>query len=423
MNVIISGIAILILFASLCLISLAIYRQFLLIIFTNQLHENNKEILRLRVSHLSDPVNKLKEKANETAWSGYRKFVLKGKVLEAEGICSFYFAPHDKKPLPPFIPGQYLTFRINIPGITKNVVRCYSLSDSPNHPDYYRVTIKRIDPPADDPKGKPGLISNHFHKVLQAEDIVDVKAPTGHFYLNTDHARPVVLIGGGIGVTPMISMINYLVNSGTTREVWFFYGVRNSTEHIMIDYINEIAKVNPNIHLHVCYSHRLEIDAQNKYHHHEERISVELFKKVLPANNYEFYICGPPPMMEAITRDLKEWDVPEDKINFEAFGPSTVRRIVPEDVTKMAQTKGIAVKFTRSGLSLKWDGVSSSLLDFAEKADILMDSGCRAGNCGSCSIAIRSGEVEYLSPPGVNVDKGMCLTCISIPKSDLILDA
>ena len=131
----------------------------------------------------------------------------------------------------------------------------------------------------------------------------------------------------------------------------------------------------------------------------------------------------PPPMMEAITHDLKEWNVPEEKINFEAFGPSTVRRIVPDEVTKLAHTTGIAVKFARSGLSLKWDGVSPSLLDFAENADISIDSGCRAGNCGSCNIAIRSGEVEYLSPPGVNVDKGTCLTCISVPKSDLILDA
>lgn len=423
MNVIISGIAVLVLLASLCFIALAMYRQFLLIINTNQLHTYNKVILGIRVSQLSDPVNKLKDKANETAWSGYRKFVLKEKVLEADGICSFYFAPHDKKPLPPFIPGQYLTFRINIPGITKTVVRCYSLSDSPNHPDYYRVTIKRIDPPPDKPRGKPGLISNHFHKILKAEDIVDVKAPSGHFYLDTDHVRPVVFVGGGIGVTPMLSMINYLVNSGTKREVWFFYGVRNSKDHIMMDYINEIDKENPNIHLHVCYSHRLETDALNKHYHHDERISVELFKKVLPANNYEFYICGPPPMMEAITHDLKEWNVPEEKINFEAFGPSTVRRIVPDEVTKLAHTTGIAVKFARSGLSLKWDGVSPSLLDFAENADISIDSGCRAGNCGSCNIAIRSGEVEYLSPPGVNVDKGTCLTCISVPKSDLILDA
>ena len=356
------------------------------------------------------------------AWSGVRKFVLQGKVLECEGVCSFYYAPHDGQPLPPFLPGQYLTFQLNIPGVAKPVTRCYSLSDSPNHPDYYRVTVKQIPPPRNAPDAPPGLVSGYFHQQLQAADIVDVKAPGGHFYLDVEHPGQVVLIGGGIGLTPALSMLNYIVASGSARETWMFYGIRNGTEHVMKDHIQQIADQHENIHLHVCYSNPDDVDHAGVDYHHAERVTVDLFKRLLPSNNYDYYMCGPGPMMDSVTIDLAAWGVPKSKIHFEAFGPATVKRVSHAD-TETIGASGFKISFSRSNKELKWDGISGSILEFAEANDIEMDSGCRAGNCGTCITAIRSGSVEYLSEPGAPIEDGSCLTCISIPKSPITLDA
>ena len=88
--------------------------------------------------------------SSEFSWPGYRKFTVQRKVPEGGGVCSFYLAPHDGKPLPSFKPGQFLTFNLHFQGggrdAEKEVVRCYSLSDSSGHADYYRVSIKKVPP-------------------------------------------------------------------------------------------------------------------------------------------------------------------------------------------------------------------------------------------------------------------------------------
>ena len=388
----------------------------------NRQHALERELLTARIAQVSSPLTKLTRNASEGAWAGVRKFKLLGKVLECESICSFYFGPHDGKPLPPFLPGQYLTFQLNIPGQARTTTRCYSLSDSPDHPDYYRITVKRIPPPRDDPEKPPGLVSSFLHHELQPEAIVDVKAPSGHFHLDVEHHGPVVLIGGGIGITPVLSMLNHITQSGSTRETHLFYGVRNSREHIQRDYLKSVANEHENVHLHVCYSDPLPEDKEGDDYEYAERVSVDLFKRVLPSSNYDYYICGPAPMMDTVTADLKTWGVPDSKVHFEAFGPATVKR-VGKAADESATFVGVQVKFTRSGKTLAWDGASPSLLDFAEANGIPMDSGCRAGNCGTCVTAVREGEVEYLSEPGATVENGTCLTCISIPKTPLSIDA
>src|SRR2546428_17383 len=161
---------------------------------------------------------------SKLVWNGYRKFTLAKKVPECEDVISFYLAPHDGKPLPPFRPGQYLTFQLNIPGSTKPVIRCYSLSDGPSHPDRYRVTIKKALPPPDQPQAPLGMASSFFCERLKEGDILDVKAPGGNFCLELASEKPVVLISGGVGITPMLSMLNAIVESGSKREVWFFFG-------------------------------------------------------------------------------------------------------------------------------------------------------------------------------------------------------
>ena len=389
-----------------------------------QLHEDERAMLRARLDLIATPVAKVAAEKSQAAWSGFRKFRVEGKVLEAESCCSFYLAPHDGRPLPAFLPGQYLTFRLQIPEQPREMTRCYSLSDSPDHPDYYRVTIKRIPPPPKSTDVPPGLVSSHFHDRLQVGDIVDVKAPSGHFHLDVNSRTPVVLIGGGIGVTPALSMLNYLIAAPGKREVWFFYGVRNGREHVLKDHLREIAEQNPQVHLVLCYSDPLPGEEPEKDYSFGERVSVDLFKRVLEVNNFDFYICGPPPMMESLVKGLSEWGVPEERINFEAFGPASVKKIAKAESAQMADTAGVEVSFVRAGKTVPWSNSTGSLLELAEAHGIRIDSGCRAGSCGTCVTAIRDGQVDYPSgKPDFDIEKGSCLACVAVPKGALSLDA
>ncbi|MGB0713392.1 MAG: 2Fe-2S iron-sulfur cluster-binding protein [Gammaproteobacteria bacterium] len=380
-----------------------------------------QQLLGTRIEQASSPLGQLAG-GHGPAWSGLRKFIVKAKVLEADSICSFYLAPHDGQPLPPFFPGQFLTFQLELPENRGTLTRCYSLSDAPVHPEYYRVTIKRIPPPGDKPELPPGKGSSHFHDDLREGQVINVKAPSGHFYLDVESDKPVVLIGGGIGLTPVLSMLNYLCHQNSEREIWFFYGVRNSSEHVMKEFIAQQAKDHPNVKLKICYSDPLDGDEEGEDFQHAERVSVDLFKRVLPSHNYSFYICGPPPMMASLTEGLGEWGVPEADVHFEAFGPASVKKVAhSEEESKVHE--GLEVKFARSGKTLVWDGASASLLEFAESNGLNLDCGCRAGGCGSCATAIQAGSVEYVTEPDADVEKGHCLTCVSIPKTALTLDA
>jgi ferredoxin-NADP reductase len=227
-------------------------------------------------------------------WEGWRKFVVQRKVQECRDTCSFYLAAYDKKPLPPFLPGQYLTFRLPIPGEPRPIVRCYSLSDSPR-PEYYRVTIKKVPPPAGKPDCRPGLASSFFHDQLKEGDVLDVQAPRGQFTLDLARPAPVALIAGGVGLTPLLCMANALATRGMSRETWLFYGVRNRGDHVMKDHLRQLARQYPQFHLRVCYSNPTAEDVQGTDYDHGQRVSLDLLKADLPSNNYEFYVCGPPP--------------------------------------------------------------------------------------------------------------------------------
>ena len=360
----------------------------------------------------------------EKGWNGYRKFEVHRKVQEVEGVHSFYLTPHDGKPPVPFYPGQYLTFGLKIPSEQNTVVRCYSLSDSARQEDHYRITVKKIPPPPDLPDGAPGLSSSFFNDVVKEGDIIDVQAPSGHFYLPPDQEKPVVLIGGGIGVTPVLSMLNTLCDAGNNREVWFFLGVRDSSEHIMKDHLERLAKEFSSLHLNVCYSQPLESDALGRDYQTEGFVSVKLFKELMPSNNYDFFVCGPPPMMNSLTADLYEWGVPKEQVHFEAFGKATVTNAVKNDPEEHASDKVASeITFTRTGKTIEWTSVAGTILDLAEANGIPLDCACRSGSCGTCITAIKEGVVENLVEPGFTPEEGSCLACISAPVGKLVLDA
>lgn len=363
---------------------------------------------------------------SDLAWKGFKEFIVRRRETEDENnaVCSFYLVPADGKALPTFSAGQFLTFKLKIEDPNshelKSVVRCYSLSDAPRS-DYYRVSIKRIPAPANESDVPPGVSSSFFHDHVQEGSRLLVKAPSGHFHLMEDEPLPIVLIGGGIGITPMLSILHTVLESGINREIWLYYGVSNGDEHIMKEHLQTLASTHNNFHLHVCYSAPNEIDMEGVDYQHNSRVDIALLRVTLKLMRYQFYVCGPKPMMESLVPGLEDWGVDSDDIYYESFGPASL--IKHEKVAPMGNVQFITVTFSRSGKSIPWNLSADSLLEFAEANDIEVYSGCRAGSCGSCQTAINAGEVDYSQEPDADVAAGHCLLCICTPKSDLTLDA
>jgi uncharacterized protein len=351
-------------------------------------------------------------------WSGWRKFRVAAIVDEAQDVKSFYFTPEDGQPLALFAPGQYLTFRLPIAGDSAPLVRCYSLSDRPRE-DYFRVTVKRVPAPAAQPGALPGRGSNYFHDHVHVGDVLDVRAPAGTFLIDPASTEPIVLLGAGIGVTPLLSMLEAIVRTGQKREVHVLFGFRNGGEHPFKDRLAAICADNPQIRLHLSYSSPTHTDVEYRDYNHRGRIELQRVREVLPSNNFRFYLCGPGALMESLVPALWDWGVPESHVHFEAFGPASVRSATHGQ----RQTQPCEVHFERSGRTATWDGSLASLLEFGEAAGVKLPSGCRAGSCGECMLAIRGGSIATVKQPGIPVPAGQCLTCISVPTGELVLDA
>lgn len=251
--------------------------------------------------------------------------------------------------------------------------------------------------------------------------MLDCKAPGGNFFLDMAEHTPIVLIGGGIGVTPVLSMLRSVALSGSKRETWLFYGVCHKDELVQANELRRIAEENENIHVVLCFSHPREgVDEPGRDYDYAEWVSVALMHRILPSTNYDYYICGPGPMMTAITGDLAAAGVPKAKIHYESFGPASVKQ---KPASSVADGVSHLIKFAKSGRELSWTSADGPILDFAERNGIELDCGCRAGSCGSCAIAVRDGEIDYIDEISVEPEEGSCLACMAVPKENIVIDA
>ncbi len=363
-----------------------------------------------------------------SGWKGFRTLVLDRRVKESETVTSFYLVPEDCRPLPTYKPGQFLTVALDIPGREKPVIRTYTLSDSPNHEDYYRLTIKRE--PAAGPDLPAGVASNYFHDQVQPGTHIRAKAPMGEFHLDRESTRPVALLSGGVGLTPMISMLNALVEGGPERPVWFIHGVRNGSEHALGDHVRGLADACANVRAHVVYQDPGAGDVKGRDYDSEGFITTELLNGLLPSTDMDFYLCGPPPFMKAVYNLLLDWGASEDRIRYEFFGPATVlKATLHEDgaekaapVKRAESADGVSVTFAKSGKTVNWNGSANSILDLAEDAGLTPAFSCRSGLCLTCMTVLVEGEVHYPEEPAATPSEGSVLLCCSIPKSDVTID-
>jgi ferredoxin-NADP reductase len=352
-------------------------------------------------------------------WTGWRPFRVAAIIDEARDVKSFYFIPADARPLAPYAPGQYLTFRLPFARNDAPLVRCYSLSDRPRE-DYFRATIKRIAAPAGPIDGPPGRGSGFLHDHVCVGDVLEVRAPAGTFFIDPLSTESIVLVGAGIGITPLMSMLEASLHAGRGREIYALFGFRSSAEHPFKERLKKLAAQHANLHLYISYSAPSSTDALHTDYAHQGRLTIERLRDVLPSNNFQFYVCGPGPLMESLVPALWAWGVPESHVHFEAFGPASVRSA---GAKRGQLTEPCAVRFERANRVATWDGSFASLLEFGESAGVALLSGCRAGSCGECMVAVRSGSISMLKRPGIDVPAGHCLTCISAPVSELVLDA
>ena len=357
-----------------------------------------------------------------------RSFVVERKEPESETITSFYLVPEDGAPLADFLPGQFLTLELDIPGQPRPVIRTYSLSDNPN-PEYYRLSIKREPAPADEPDLPAGLSSNYFHDQVEGGTMLRVGAPRGKFHLDPDSERAAVLLSGGVGLTPMVCMLNAIVKSDAPRPVWFVHGTRNGREHAMGAHVRRLAEENENVHVHIRYSQADPDDVEGRDYDSRGRVDMALLKQVLPFDDYDFFICGPTPFMRSLYCGLLSLGMSESRIHYEFFGPGAMlteesKPAGPVEVaTAEAElTGGTQVTFARSGVTASWDPTCESILDLAERQGLNLPYSCRSGICHTCMCELIEGEVEYLDEPLDEPDPGHILICCSRPRSNVVIE-
>lgn len=252
-------------------------------------------------------------------WNGIRTFVVDKKVPESEVVTSFYLKPEDQGPLPDFKPGQYITLHIDHPH-TPTSPRNYSLSDRVGEP-HYRISVKKEGSLAE---GAPeGLISNHLHDAIQEGHRINVGPPCGEFTLEPETAgnRPVVLLAGGIGVTPLLSMAKSIVHANPEAPIYFLQAARHSGVHAFADEVHSLAARAPNMQVKVLYDAPLADDVESQKCHAVGFITADLLRDWTPSAEADYYFCGPKPFMQNIFSCLNELGVDEARMRYEFFGP------------------------------------------------------------------------------------------------------
>ncbi|KAK1255693.1 hypothetical protein MKX07_007952 [Trichoderma sp. CBMAI-0711] len=263
-------------------------------------------------------------------WQGWRRFRIEQKVEESDDIYSFYLVPEDGKQLPSFLPGQYVSVRVQVPDKDYKQLRQYSLSEQPR-PDYYRITVKRdrgsqtVRPPSyltDSFGENPGVVSNVLIDQKKAGDIIELTHPAGEFFLDTYNTSnaPLVLISAGVGVTPMVSILNSVIEKQPNRQISWVQGSRDSIPFFL--HIRKIARDKPNVKTNIFKTRLAESDLAGVTYDHDARIDLDKVKAEdlwLGNASTEYFICGPEQFMMEMAKRLREFGVGSERIKLELF--------------------------------------------------------------------------------------------------------
>lgn len=249
-------------------------------------------------------------------WTGWRPFVVERRIVESEEITSFYLRPTDKGAVADFTPGQYISVRLFLPELNLLQPRQYSLSAAPNG-QTYRISVKKETSAHPD---MDGMISNHIHSHLFEGGLIDVSSPAGTFVLQ-ENSKPVVFISGGVGQTPLVSMMESLVSMQNRKEALWIHGCRGQEVHAFRHAHEDWERTHGNFKKHIFYD---KVEQHNeKPNYHQGWVDLASLKGELsPAADY--YICGPKPFIEKHFHDLVALGIDRESIFFEEFGPQSL---------------------------------------------------------------------------------------------------
>lgn len=342
---------------------------------------------------------------------------------ESHNIRSIYMEPADGAGLPLFQAGQHLPLRFNIDGDVH--IRTYSLSSAPSD-DFFRISVKR-----------DGRVSSHLHEQIRVGDLLEARAPQGHFTVAPHERRPLVLLAAGVGITPLLSMLREVVYQGLRtrriRPTLFLQSSRTLADQPFRPELQRLLESAGDAVKVVRLLSQPEPEAQvgNDYDL-SGRIDVTVLKDLLEVEDFDqvdFVVCGPGSFTQALYDGLRALDIRDSRIHAETFGPSTLRRQPDPDAIVIEQppaaTSSVPVVFQRSAKEARWQPDGGSLLELAESRGLHPEFSCRGGSCGTCKTRLISGQVNYPLPPAEVPDEGHVLICCAIPAQGpqpLVLD-
>jgi len=330
---------------------------------------------------------------------------------ESRDICSFYLAADEPVT---FSPGQHIPVRIPL-GADAPLIRTYSLSCAPSD-GYLRISVKA-----------QGPASRFLHERVRAGDRLEVRLPMGSFTLDSVSDRPVVLIGAGVGITPLIAMLRELLANGQARRIHLFHGARSLSD---LPFQQELAELRQRagagLSVHRSLSQPEAEAVQGRDFEHVGRLGIEQVKAALALDDYDFYLCGPASFTQDLYEGLRGVHVPDARIHAEAFGPSTLRRHGDDQRPTLQQppaaSEPVPVYFASSAKEARWAPGAGTLLELAEARGLSPEFSCRGGSCGTCKTKMVSGQVHYPNPPAEMPEEGTALICCAVPAQALVLE-
>jgi ferredoxin-NADP reductase/MOSC domain-containing protein YiiM len=339
-------------------------------------------------------------------WNGFRPLRVSAVRRESPQVLSIRMEADDRSPLPPPLPGQYLTVRI--PGAGEPApLRSYSLSGDPSAGDY-RISVKRED---------HGLVSQWLHDHIAPGSVVESAAPRGDFYL-TDGSDPVVLISAGIGITPVLAMLHSLAAVRSGRHIWWLHTTRNRETHAFAAEVATLIESLPHARKLVSYTQT------------RGRLSRSAIAALNLPPDAAVYLCGPMQFMTDMRDALTAAGLGATRIHTELFGalppinPGIVDGAARKRPHSPAGTPGTgpSITFARSGLTVNWSADYGNILDLADACDVPTRFSCRSGVCHVCETGVVAGTATYVESPLEKPNEATVLICSAAPETDLVLD-
>ncbi len=356
----------------------------------------------------------LSEKSAPPLTANWRGQLRVGSIItETPSVKTFRLLPASGEHCIPFtfVSGQFLNLAFWIGGARMN--RSYSISSSPNQREHVDLTVRR------EPRG---AVSRHIVDLLKVGDIIEAGGPVGKFTFDGTEADSIVLISGGVGITPMVSISCYLTEKSWPGEIYFIYVCRTPADYILADTIAALERGNPKLYVIVTMTRPEGTDWQGPRGH----LTEELLSQSVPElTSRRIHLCGPLPMMDATKALLTEMGVPPEQLKTEAFGtPLPSPTAAGTTVKKNPAATGPLVTFSKNHKSAKiHDG--QTVLELSEELNIGIQFSCRVGTCGVCKVKMTSGEVTMAVDDSLDADdktNGIILACQAIPKSDISVE-